>query len=48
MQHTLILFPSWLEHSSEPNPTDKTRYTISFNLTLTGPVGDKIDLTYAD
>jgi uncharacterized protein (TIGR02466 family) len=48
MKHTLALFPSWLEHSSEPNPTDKTRYTISFNLTLTGAVGDKIDLTYAD
>jgi len=48
MQHTLILFPSWLEHSSEPNPTNKIRYTISFNLTLTGAVGDKIDLTYAD
>ena len=27
-----ILFPSWLEHYVEPNKTDQTRISISFNL----------------
>ena len=26
----LVIFPSWLEHYSKPNTTDK-RYTVSFN-----------------
>jgi len=29
---TLILFPSWLEHYVEPNETEETRISISFNI----------------
>jgi len=29
-----ILFPSGLMHMVEPNPTNKERYSISFNCTL--------------
>ena len=47
VKHNLILFPSWLEHCSEPNRTNFPRYTISFNVLLTGNMGIKEDLTYA-
>jgi uncharacterized protein (TIGR02466 family) len=29
---TLLLFPSWLEHSVHPNPIDQARISMSFNL----------------
>lgn len=29
---TLLLFPAWLVHSVKPNPSDKLRISISFNL----------------
>jgi len=32
--NSLILFPSWLQHSVEPNPSAKTRISISFNISL--------------
>ena len=32
----LYLFPSGLMHMVEPNLTDKTRYSISFNLEVNG------------
>lgn len=35
---SLILFPSWLPHKSEPHIGDNTRYTISFNALPTGSV----------
>lgn len=28
----LVLFPSWLQHSVEPNVTENTRISISFNI----------------
>ena len=33
---TLIMFPSWLQHSVELNETDKDRINISFNVMLRG------------
>lgn len=35
---SLILFPSWLPHCSEPHTGDEPRYTISFNSLPTGMV----------
>ena len=31
---SVILFPSWLEHQTEPNGTDDPRYSIAFNVHL--------------
>jgi hypothetical protein len=31
---SLILFPSWLEHSTEANQIDTLRYSIAFNIHL--------------
>lgn len=45
-RHRLIIFPSYLDHCSEPNRSDKPRITISFNITAVEPIGNKIDLTY--
>ena len=30
----VVLFPSWLEHSTEPNKSDKDRICISFNIQI--------------
>lgn len=46
-RHRLILFPSYLDHFSEPNRTDRARITISFNVSILEPIGNKISLTYA-
>ena len=32
--NSLILFPSWLQHSVEANPSTETRISISFNIQL--------------
>ena len=29
---TLLLFPAWLPHSVDPNRSDRTRISISFNV----------------
>lgn len=39
---TLILFPSWIPHSSKPHFSDSNRYTISFNALPTGEVNSGI------
>jgi hypothetical protein len=39
---SLILFPSWLPHSSKPHFTNTDRYTISFNGLPTGKVNSGI------
>ena len=49
----IIIFPSWLEHSTEPNKSDEDRIAISFNLTLEpynglGPIGPNKSETYHD
>ena len=42
----LILFPSWLEHSVEPNEkATKDRISISFNTFARGTLGDRKELT---
>ena len=42
----IILFPSMLEHSSEPNRTDIPRYCIAFNVFVRGTFGilHKLDI----
>lgn len=35
--YALILFPSWLEHYVEPNTSDQTRISLSFNLSIVNP-----------
>lgn len=54
----LLLFPSGLMHMVEPNPTDKPRYSISFNFNVEmnellqiGDAGEQFfreDMTYGD
>ena len=39
---TLLLFPSWLDHSVEKNKEDKNRISLSFNTYVKGPFGDGI------
>lgn len=39
---SLILFPSWLPHSSKPHYNEESRYTISFNGLPTGKVNSGI------
>ncbi len=29
---TLLMFPAWLDHSVDPNQSDKTRISVSFNI----------------
>jgi uncharacterized protein (TIGR02466 family) len=36
---TMLLFPSWLEHTVVPNPGDGERISISFNVMLQGELG---------
>lgn len=35
----LLIFPSWLEHCTVPSTLDKPRYSISFNIWMTGKLG---------
>ncbi len=35
----MLLFPSWLEHSVEPNQSGRERISLAFNLTLRGRIG---------
>lgn len=35
----MLLFPSWLEHSVEPNLSGEERVSLAFNLTLRGRIG---------
>ena len=42
----LILFPSSLVHEVEPQKTNKTRVTLSFNTWLKGELGDKESSNY--
>ena len=38
----LVLFPSWLEHSVEPNEkATKDRISISFNIFVKGTLGEE-------
>ena len=42
----LILFPSWLEHSVQPNEKTTTdRISLSFNTFVSGSVGNQLNLT---
>jgi hypothetical protein len=29
---TLLMFPAWLRHSVDPNPGDRTRISLGFNI----------------
>ncbi len=33
---TLLLFPAWLQHSVDPNRSDRTRISLGFNIMLRG------------
>ena len=33
---TMLLFPSWLQHSVDPNASDRNRISVSFNLMFSG------------
>ncbi len=35
----MLLFPSWLEHSVEPNLSGEERVSLAFNVTLRGRIG---------
>lgn len=35
----MLLFPSWLEHSVDPNESGRERVSFAFNLTLRGRIG---------
>ena len=48
----MLLFPSALMHMVEPNPTDKPRYSISFNFNVNlkqqGKIGDMMEELWRD
>ena len=45
---TLLLFPSHLLHKTEPNLSNKSRYSLAFNVFFKGSIGDDIDLNRLD
>jgi len=44
----MIIFPSWLQHYVEPNPSETPRISIAFNMQLKGRVGQMSDYQSAE
>lgn len=44
----MIIFPSWLQHYVEPNPSETPRISIAFNMQLKGRVGRMSDYQSAE
>ena len=44
----MIIFPSWLQHYVEPNPSKTPRISIAFNMQLKGRVGQMSDYQSAE
>ena len=44
----MIIFPSWLQHYVEPNPSEIPRISIAFNMQLKGRVGKMSDYQSAE
>ena len=48
MVNRMIIFPSWLQHYVEPNPSETPRISIAFNMQLKGRVGQIKDYQSAE